>query len=164
LCPPVRAGPSKSEKKMLDLDAIFDPDRPINARPRVQQLGRELREQPGRVIEHDAPGAASQTPRRPITPADPVPLNRPRGIPAPPSREWDDEAQELIGFFQSARPRLPRTPFRLTRWQYISDPAKWYRSLELDISSGPLGCRARMGALQEDLRRLREYLSSRDSA
>jgi hypothetical protein len=147
---------------MLDLDAIFDPDRPINARPRVQQFGRESREHPSRAIDHDAPGAANQAPRRPISPTGPVPLNRPRDISAPLSREWDDEAQELIGFFQSARPRLPRTPFRLTCWQQISDPAKWYCSLELDISFGPLGCRARMGALQEDLRRLREYVFSKE--
>ncbi len=86
----------------------------------------------------------------------------PRPVAGSSLRGWDTEARELIAFFQSARPRLPRMPFRLTRWQYISDPDKWYRSLELDISSGPLGCRARMRVLQEDLRRLREYLSSRD--
>lgn len=73
-------------------------------------------------------------------------------------RDWDAQARELIAFFRRARPWLPAWPFPLTRWQFISDPAKWYQSLELDISFGPLGCRARMGVLQEDLRRLREYV------
>lgn len=88
------------------------------------------------------------------------PATKPDETPSPlsPVRRWDSEARELIAFFQSARSQLPQSPFRLTRWQYISDPVRWYRSLEVDIAFGPLGCRARMGALQEDLRRLREYI------
>ena len=78
-----------------------------------------------------------------------------RSVSPPPVRQWDSEARDLIAFFRMARARLPHAPFRLTRWQYITNPEKWYKVLELDIAAGPLGCRARMGVLQEDLRRLR---------
>jgi hypothetical protein len=143
---------------MLDLDAIFDPDRPLNPpNPRLnaRPCGEQIREPPGTPAIGDGDCRRSQ-------PLDAVlPIQKKQTL-EPYRRDWDSETHKLIGFFQSARPRLPRTPFRLTRWRYISDPAKWYRSLELDISFGPLGCRARMGALQEDLRRLRGYLSSGD--
>jgi hypothetical protein len=72
--------------------------------------------------------------------------------------EWDP-ARELIAFFRSVRPSLPQAPFRLSRWEEIKDPEKWYRSLEQDISFGPLGVRARMGVLQSDLRWLRDFFS-----
>jgi hypothetical protein len=63
----------------------------------------------------------------------------------------------LIAFFRATREQLPLQPFRLTHWQFISDPARWYAALEADIAAGPRGVRARMGALQEDLRSLREH-------
>jgi hypothetical protein len=73
--------------------------------------------------------------------------------------DWDEESKELIRFFQDSRPRLPTAPYRLTRWLFVESPPGWYTSLELDISFGPHGCRARMGALQEDLRLLREHVA-----
>jgi hypothetical protein len=78
--------------------------------------------------------------------------------------DWDAESWELIRFFQESRPRLPTAPFRLTPWLYVENPAGWYKSLELDISFGPLGCRARMGTLQEDLRLLREHMARMDES
>ena len=72
---------------------------------------------------------------------------------------WDEEARELIQFFEDSRPRLPTSPFRLTRWLFVENPPGWYESLGLDISFGPFGCRARVGALQEDLRLLREHIA-----
>jgi hypothetical protein len=77
---------------------------------------------------------------------------------SPPDRHrWDTESAALIAFFWAARERLPVRPFQLTRWQFIRDPAQWYAALEANIAAGPRGVRARMGALQEDLRLLREY-------
>jgi hypothetical protein len=98
-------------------------------------------------------------------PSPPSPASHACSEPAFPTsvREWDQEARELIAFFRMARARLPKMPFRLTRWQYISNPQKWYKVLELDIAAGPLGCRARMGVFQEDLRRLKEFLLRGDS-
>ncbi len=73
---------------------------------------------------------------------------------ASPLRQWDAESSALVEFFGTARRQLPMQPFRLTRWRFISDPAKWYAALDQDIAAGPLGVRARMGVLQEDLRLL----------
>jgi hypothetical protein len=73
-------------------------------------------------------------------------------------QRWDGESATLIAWFQAERTRLPMEPFRLTRWLFISNPAKCYASLQQDIAAGPRGVRARMGTLQEDLRLLREYL------
>jgi hypothetical protein len=133
---------------MLDLDAIFDPDRPINTRPKVERKNRTLSDPTGDVINNELPQEHSLLPSPSSSPE-----------PTPSLREWNAEARELIAFFRSARSRLPQAPFRLTRWLFISEPAKWYRSLDVDINAGPTGFRARMGALQEDLRRLKEALS-----
>ena len=122
---------------MLDLNAIFDLDRPISAGDSGQHFG-----------------SADATP--PLALPNPL-VQGP--VCYSPLQLWSSEDQELVAFFQSSRLRLPLTPFRLTPWQFISDPAKWYRSLEMDIALGPVGSRARMGALQEDLRRLREQVA-----
>src|SRR5262245_56874296 len=110
---------------------------------------------------HDPVSASSSGTTPPGTPGDrdrTSATSQPHHAAAPTGREWDTEAKDLIAFYQSARPQLPRMPFWLTRWQFISDPAKWYQALDSDISFGPLFCRARMGALQEDLRLLQEYV------
>jgi hypothetical protein len=132
---------------MLDLDAIFDPDRPISAGASVQREGGEFNKPVGGASEDAIPLVAV-----------PNPLVHGH-VCCSPLQEWSSEDRELVAFFQSARLRLPLTPFRLTPWQFISDPAKWYRTLDLDISLGPLGSRAHMGTLQEDLRRLQEHVA-----
>jgi hypothetical protein len=70
---------------------------------------------------------------------------------------WNGEDAALIGWFLGASDRLPTQPYRLVPWRLVSDPAKWYLALSRDIAAGPRSCRARFGALQEDLRLLRAF-------
>jgi hypothetical protein len=150
-------------KKMLDLDAILDPDRPI--RPKLGSHSSCAHGEPDGATKTDLPDRSQpQVEPLPVTRipgrADEIPFVRPCVTVHPSGLEWDKEARKLIDFFRSARPLLPQTPFWLAPWEYISNPEKWYRGLELDIAAGPRGCRARMGVLQEDLRRLSDFLSA----
>jgi hypothetical protein len=78
--------------------------------------------------------------------------------PAPPT--WSQDMADLIAWFRSAVGRLPLEPFSLSPCAMVSDPARCYAAIELDIAAGPLGPRARTGALQHDLRRLRQVVGT----
>jgi hypothetical protein len=71
--------------------------------------------------------------------------------------EFEPELAVLVLWFQEARVagRLPAEPFQLAPWNRIVDPAQFYAALEIDVSMGPRGARARSGALAASLRRLR---------
>jgi len=76
--------------------------------------------------------------------------------------DWDDEARELIRWFDHNRHRLPRSSFWFWPQSHrVSDPDRFFSSLAADIASGPNGVRARNGAIQDDLRRLRELFGER---
>jgi hypothetical protein len=78
------------------------------------------------------------------------------------SAQWDAEALPLVDWLGSAVDRLPRSPFWLWPQSHrVSDPGRFFRSLAADVAGGPSGPRARNGALQEDLRRLRDLFSRR---
>jgi hypothetical protein len=74
-------------------------------------------------------------------------------------REWDTADAALIEWFQRCRSRLPQSPFALWPWARVSDMHRFLGSLDVDIAAGPGGARARLGALQNDLRRLEELFS-----
>ena len=77
---------------------------------------------------------------------------------APTADGWDRETQRLIDWFLTTSP--PAEPFELCRGVTVLDPARWWRSIEGDIASGPNGPRARYGAVQGDLRRLHALMKT----
>ncbi len=73
--------------------------------------------------------------------------------------EWNETMKELIGWFEAAS--LPEEPFSINSYEHILQPATYYIALRRDIEAGPSGPRARFGALQGDLQRLRDYCERR---
>jgi hypothetical protein len=69
---------------------------------------------------------------------------------------WTEADAALIAWYESARDRMPTEPFRLAQGVAVIGPTKFFDTLERDIRAGPAGARARMGALQFDLKRLQE--------
>ncbi len=63
---------------------------------------------------------------------------------------WGDLAP-IVKWFLSADP--PAEPFILKPAIRITNPARWWRDIALDIAAGPEGPRARYGALQDDVTR-----------
>lgn len=67
---------------------------------------------------------------------------------------WDAETVSNIRWFRSAK--LPAEGFALNSGLTVVNPELFRKGLEMDIEQGPRGIRARFGAVQGDLRRLRE--------
>jgi len=79
--------------------------------------------------------------------------------PTPPS--WDQETKVLIDWFtETGQHLIPLDPFQLTKWIRITMPSRFREALLFEISMGPDGLRSRIGALQSDLRLLKEKLPS----
>jgi hypothetical protein len=76
-----------------------------------------------------------------------------------PPLELTDEARELFAWFRDNRDRLPVPPFQLYSGVRV-EGMKFYEALAVDIAQGATGPRYRTGALQADLRRLREITES----
>lgn len=70
---------------------------------------------------------------------------------------WPPEIQSLIDWFITLEP--PTEPFYLESHRHIVAPSKFFASLQREIQTGPRGPRARTGALQWDLRKLRAFLN-----
>ena len=66
--------------------------------------------------------------------------------------EWPPEIQSLIVWFMKLEP--PAESFYLEPHLRVIDPEKFFATLRREIETGPSGPRARMGALQSDLRAL----------
>lgn len=73
--------------------------------------------------------------------------------------EWDSGMARLIEWFLTIE--APSQPFEISRAVVIQRPDKWWVFIHQDIEQGPSGPRARYGALQNDLGRLRAYFSLR---
>ena len=84
-------------------------------------------------------------------------LDHPRGGIS--SSGWDVETAALIAWFRESTP--PSEPFVMRRDQMghpfvtVLNPARYWQAVGADIEVGPSGPRARYGALQGDLSRLR---------
>jgi hypothetical protein len=70
---------------------------------------------------------------------------------------WPPEVQSLVDWFLTLD--QTKEPFHLEPHRRIVDPAKFFQSLRCEIQTGPRGPRAKMGALQCDLRKLKAYLN-----
>ncbi len=75
---------------------------------------------------------------------------------------WSPEVQALVDWFLTLSP--PEESFYLGDHSHIVDPVKFFQSLRQEIHTGPGGPRARMGTLQGDLYKLREYFSDERKA
>lgn len=67
---------------------------------------------------------------------------------------WHPVVQSLMDWFLTLTP--PTEPFYLEPHLRIDDPVKFFESLRREIETGPRGPRARHGALQWDLLKLKE--------
>lgn len=72
--------------------------------------------------------------------------------------EFQPEDKKLIDWFFNEK-QLPINPFCLSVEATATDPLKFYESLKASIARGPRDCRARTGALQGDIRKLRRYMN-----
>lgn len=81
--------------------------------------------------------------------------------PAQVNAEWPPEIQSLVDWFLTLDP--PTEPFYLENHLHVVDPVKCFESLRQEIETGPRGPRARLGALQWDLRKLKIYFSDERS-
>lgn len=68
--------------------------------------------------------------------------------------EWDPETALLIEWFLATKP--PPGRFELQQAVIIAHPARYWTYLRQDIAAGPKRARGKMGALQDDLRRLHQ--------
>lgn len=72
--------------------------------------------------------------------------------------EWLPAVQSLVDWFMNLIP--PSESFELEKHLHIADPVTYFESLRQDIRSGPEGARAKMGTLQDDLRKLKALFST----
>ncbi len=70
---------------------------------------------------------------------------------------WPPDVQSLVDWFMIQG--APVEPFFLEPHLRVIDPGKFFESLRREIETGPIGPRARLGALQWDLRNLKAYLN-----
>lgn len=79
----------------------------------------------------------------------------------PPVLGWPEGVAELVAWADGLEADdLPPAPFALRPGIKVSASALWLASLREDIAAGPRGPRARTGALQDDLRALREAIAA----
>lgn len=76
---------------------------------------------------------------------------------APARAMWFPENQALVDWYMQLDP--PEVPFYLEPHICVVDPVKFFVSLRREIEAGPSGPRARRGALQTDLRKLKAFLN-----
>jgi len=70
---------------------------------------------------------------------------------------WTPEVESLVEWF--ILQEAPSEPFHLQPHLRVVDPCKFFSSLRQDIGKGPAGARAKYGALQDDLRKLKIFLN-----
>ena len=71
-------------------------------------------------------------------------------------RKWDAETAALIARFAEIEPAT--SGFDLRSGVTVIDPVGFHERLKEDIAAGPAGPRARLGALQSDLK---DYIAKR---
>lgn len=74
---------------------------------------------------------------------------------------WAEPMEDLVKWFPNAH--FAQESFYLSESEHILNPEKYYTALKRGIEAGPNGPRARTGALQDDLQRLKTYCERRKS-
>lgn len=85
-----------------------------------------------------------------------------RVISGPPhrrSRLSNPETLRLLQWFRETAPDLPREPFRLAAWLYVTDPVKFFERLRAEADRFPYGDRP--DGLISDLARLKSIVDAR---
>jgi len=85
----------------------------------------------------------------------PEPIKKPQ---RPSTSLWKGDDVALIDWFLAAD-NLPSDPFQFRTGITVIDPTKFYESLRVEIALGRKSTRAKTGALQSDLKILRELFS-----
>jgi hypothetical protein len=75
-----------------------------------------------------------------------------------PVSSWSLEMQSLVDWFVKLELE-GIMPFYLEPHIHVADPVKFFASLRREIETGPRGPRARLGALQADLLKLKIFLN-----
>lgn len=70
---------------------------------------------------------------------------------------WPLEIQPLVDWFMMQE--APVEPFFLEPHLRVVGPGKFFESLRREIETGPRGPRAKLGALQSDLQKIKVYLN-----
>lgn len=70
---------------------------------------------------------------------------------------WPPKVQALVDWFLNLESREIK-PFHLESHIHVTDPLKFFEALRREIKTGEKGARAKMGTLQSDLLKLKEYL------
>jgi hypothetical protein len=70
---------------------------------------------------------------------------------------WPSDVQSLVDWFMIQE--APAEPFLLEPHLRVVGPDKFFESLRREIETGPRGPRARLGALQSDLWKMKAYLN-----
>jgi len=74
---------------------------------------------------------------------------------------WDESSKPLIKWFlEEGQHLIPDEPFRLTSWQFISDPRLFKKAIFFGISVGPDKVGLRHGTFADDLKRLKVLFDS----
>lgn len=71
---------------------------------------------------------------------------------------WNLREISLIEWYRANRSALPLESYQLSAGVYVSNPSKFYTQLDREIENGYQGPRARTGALQDDLEKLKSKL------
>jgi hypothetical protein len=96
----------------------------------------------------------ANAPVPPPTPTAPAPR---KAAPQPPAAP--DWPADLAAFILQLTPAdLPPTPFHLTPWARVLDSARYLVWLKRDVAMGAKSPRARWGALQRDMKILRDII------
>ena len=76
--------------------------------------------------------------------------------------EWSARIQAIIVWFRLNKETLPLDQFCLDACTAVVNPKMFYAQLEIDIAKGPQGPRARHGALQDTLEKLKNVVEGRE--
>ncbi len=76
--------------------------------------------------------------------------------------EWSARIQAIIDWFRLNKETLPVDQFCLDACTTVVNPKIFYAQLEIDITRGPQGPRARYGALQDTLEKLKNTVEVKE--
>ncbi len=79
-----------------------------------------------------------------------------------PKTAWDAREQDLIDWYHLNRKTLPLGQFCLSSCEQVVNPDKFYAQLDIDIANGPMGPRARFGAIQDALEKLKNVVEVKE--
>lgn len=120
----------------------------MNLLEKYKALAQEVKKLPPSVVVYNANLFKKDIPPSRTNPA-PTANTQPR---VNVKTTWPPEIQAIVNWFMDLAP--PAESFYLEPHIRVINPVKFFATLRRKIEAGPSGPRARMGALQSDLRAL----------